>query len=99
MLAGLGSQDDRGNLLRYLDDPRIDPTNYKSEHELRGGVRARVVSHGSKNERGAKSHGIMLSVMRTLRKRCGANAIEQGLLNLFNSGNMPPRLPPQPTTQ
>ena len=33
----LGWHDDRGNLLRFLDDPSIEPTNNRAERALRGG--------------------------------------------------------------
>ena len=46
----LGWHDDRGSLLRFLDDPSIEPTNNRAERALRGAVIARKVSHCSKNE-------------------------------------------------
>ena len=49
----LGWHDDRGNLLRFLDDPSIEPTNNRAERALRGAVIARKVSHCSKNAGGA----------------------------------------------
>ena len=45
----LGWHHDRGNLLRFLDDPSIEPTNNRAERALRGAVIARKVSHCSKN--------------------------------------------------
>ena len=45
----LGWQDDRGNLLHFLDDGRIEPTNNRAERALRGAVTARKVSHCSRN--------------------------------------------------
>ena len=45
----LGWHDDRGNLLRFLDDPSIEPTNNRAERALRGAVIARKVSHCWKN--------------------------------------------------
>ena len=59
----LGWHDDRGNLLRFLDDPSIEPTNNRAERALRGAVIARKVSHCSKNEDGADA---FTSVIRTL---------------------------------
>ena len=35
----LGWHDDRGNLLRFLDDPGIEPTNNRAERALRGAGR------------------------------------------------------------
>ena len=49
----LGWHHDRGNLLRFLDDPSIEPTNNRAERALRGAVIARKVSHCSKNVGGA----------------------------------------------
>ena len=50
----LGWHDDRGNLLRFLDDPGIEPTNNRAERALRGAVIARKVSHCSRTEGGAE---------------------------------------------
>ena len=49
----LGWHDDWGNLLRFLDDPGIEPTNNRAERALRCAVIARKVSHCSKNAGGA----------------------------------------------
>ena len=62
----LGWQDDRGNLLRFLDDPGIEPTNNRAERALRGAVIARKVSHCSRNETGADAFSAFTSVIRTL---------------------------------
>ena len=40
-----------GDLLRFLDDPRIEPTNNRAERALRPVVIARKVSQCSKNKR------------------------------------------------
>ena len=65
----LGWHDDRGNLLRFLDDPGIEPTNNRAERALRGAVIARKVSHCSKNEDGADAFSVAAagtgSAMRT----------------------------------
>ena len=58
----LGWHDDRGNLLRFLDDPGIEPTNNRAERALRGAVIARKVSHCSKNEGGADAFSAFTSV-------------------------------------
>ena len=62
----LGWQDDRGNLLRFLDEPTIEPTNNRAERALRGAVIARKVSHCSRNEAGADAFSAFTSVIRTL---------------------------------
>ena len=51
----LGWHDDCGNLLRFLDDPRIEPTNNRAERALRHAVIARKVSHCSKSVKGAEA--------------------------------------------
>ena len=65
----LGWHDDRGNLLRFLDDPGIEPTNNRAERALRGAVIARKVSHCSKTEGGADAFGAFTSVIRTLARK------------------------------
>ena len=60
----LGWHDDRGNLLRFLDDPSIEPTNNRAERALRGAVIARKVSHCSKNVGGADAFSAFTSVIR-----------------------------------
>lgn len=73
LLDELGRHQARGNLLRFLKDPNIPPTNNLSEQELRLAVQARKVSHCSKNDRGAAAHESHSSVIRTeLRKKPGS---------------------------
>ena len=64
----LGWHDDQGSLLRFLDDPSIEPTNNRAERALRGAVIARKVSHCSKNEEGADAFSAFTSVIRTLER-------------------------------
>lgn len=75
LLYGLGVLDDQGHLLRFLDDPRIEPTNNRSERALRPAVIARKVSQCSKNEAGAETHAGFMSVLQTLKRR-GMDVIE-----------------------
>ena len=67
----LGWHDDRGNLLRFLDDVGIEPTNNRAERALRGAVIARKVSHCSRNEAGADAFSAFTSVIRTLARNGG----------------------------
>ena len=55
LLNELGWHHDRGNLLRFLDDPRIEPTNNRAERALRPAVIARKVSHAPRT-RGVPIH-------------------------------------------
>ena len=61
----LGWQDDRGNLLRFLGDRGIEPTNNRAERVLRGAVIARKVSHCSRTEGGADALSAFTSVIST----------------------------------
>ena len=88
LLNELGWHHDRGNLLRFLDDPRIEPTNNRAERALRPAVIARKVSQCSKNARGAQTFAAFTSVVRTLAKT-GADSIVEGLLHVFHSAQMP----------
>jgi uncharacterized coiled-coil protein SlyX len=78
---------DRGNVLRFLEDPRIEPTNNRAERALRPAVIARKVSQCSKNERGAETFAAFASVTRTIRQRGGA--LLDDLLTTFRSGRVP----------
>ena len=80
----LGWHDDRGNLLRFLDDPGIEPTNNRAERALRGAVIARKVSHCSKTEGGADAFGAFTSVLRTLARQDGGQSVVDGLCGVFN---------------
>ena len=80
----LGWHDDRGNLLRFLDDARIEPTNNRAERALRGAVIARKVSHCSKTEGGADAFGAFTSVLRTLSRKGGGQSVVDGLCGVFS---------------
>lgn len=88
LLNELGRHHDRGNLLRFLDDPMIPPTNNAAERALRPAVIARKVSQCSKNERGAGAYAAFVSVLRTLAKS-GADRMIEGLSHLFERGRSP----------
>jgi transposase len=88
LLNELGGHHDRGNLLRFLDDPRIEPTNNRAERALRPAVVARKVSQCSKTARGADAFAAFTSVVRTLAKT-SAESIVEGLLHVFRSAQMP----------
>jgi len=58
----------RGELLRFLEDPSIEPTNNRVERALRPAVIARKVSHCSKNDAGAYAFSVFKSIVQTLAK-------------------------------
>ena len=80
----LGWHDDRGNLLRFLDDPRIESTNNRAERALRGAVIARKVSHCLKSEEGADAFSAFTSVIRTLVRNGGDQPVVDRLCAVFN---------------
>ena len=94
----LGWHDDRGNLLRFLDDPSIEPTNNRAERALRGAVIARKVSHCSKNIGGADAFSAFTSVIRTLARNGGDHSLVNGLCGVFSGAPVPTpsfRTPPR----
>jgi transposase len=85
LLNQIGRHHDRDDLLRFLEDPRIEPTNNRAERVLRPAVIARKVSQCSKNASGAYAHAAFTSVIRTLVKHNGVRALVAGLYDIFQS--------------
>src|SRR2546422_139553 len=84
LLDGIGLQHDRGNLLRFLHEPDVEPTNNRGERTLRPAVIVRGLSHGSKNDRGAEAFAAFSSVVQTAVKR-GVSSTIDTLHTLFRS--------------
>ncbi len=78
----LGWHNDRGNLLRFLDDPNIESTNNRAERALRPAVIARKVSRCSKNAQGADAFAAFTSIIRTLARNRDQSLVE-GLSLVF----------------
>jgi transposase len=74
----------RGELLRFLEEPLVEPTNNRVERALRPAVIARKVSQCSKNQAGAYAFSAFKSVVQTLVKR-GTESVVEGLYHLFRS--------------
>ena len=79
----LGWHDDRGNLLRFLDDPSIEPTNNRAERALRPAVIARKVSHCSKTVEGADAFSAFTSLIRTLERSGDDQPVVDSALRCF----------------
>jgi transposase len=77
-----------GDLLRFLDDPRLEPTNNRAERALRPAVIARKVSQCSKNQTGAEAFAAFASVTRTSIQR-GHSPIN-ALVAVFQGAPSPP---------
>ena len=82
LLNGIGTQHDRGHVLRFLSTDGIDPTNNRAERDLRPAVIARKVSQCSKNERGARAFEAFASVINTIGKTNPAGIVSS-LTSLF----------------
>ena len=80
LLDGIGLQQDRGHLLRFLVSPGVEPTNNRAERILRPAVIARKVSQCSKNRRGAEAFA---TIAQTARKTAG-QTVTQVFRSLFS---------------
>lgn len=83
LLDDLGRRHDNGQLLRFLYDPRIEPTNNRAERRLRSAVVARKVSQCSKSETGERAREAMLSVIVTLGRRNPESLVLDRLEDVF----------------
>lgn len=92
LLNEIGWHHRRGNLLRFLEEPSIEPTNNRAERALRPAVIARKVSQCSKNDAGAQAFAAFTSVVRTLGKK-GVPSMVEGLYYIFQSAKAQ-RAPP-----
>jgi transposase len=81
LLNEFGRHHDRGNLLRFLEDPQVPPTNNASERGFRFAVIQRKVSQCSKTERGARAFEAFASVIKTAMRQ-GKDVVER-LAGLF----------------
>src|SRR5438128_7586545 len=94
LLDGIGEQHDKGHVLRFLQNPLVEPTNNRGERTLRPPVIARKLSYGSKNARGAHAFSAFSSVVQTAVKK-GVSTF--GCLhNLFVSKKQPASTEAQP---
>ena len=84
LLDGLGRCHDGGSLLRFLDDPSIEPTNNRAERALRPAVIARKVSHCTKNARGTAAFEAWTSVLATLSKTLSGPDLLDAVVRLIH---------------
>jgi transposase len=82
LLDGIGLHHDRGNLLRFLHQPEVEPTNNRAERALRFIVIARDTGQYAKNDRGAEAYAAFATVIRTTIKT-GAASVVNTLYDLF----------------
>jgi transposase len=81
LLNEFGRHHDRGNLLRFLEDPRVPPTNNASARGFRFAVIRRKVSQCSKTAGGARAFEAFASVIKTAMRQ-GKDVVER-LVGLF----------------
>jgi transposase len=81
LLDQFGQHHARGNLLRFLEDPRVKPTNNDSERGFRFAVIQRKVSQCSKTASGARAFEAFASVIKTAMRQ-GKDVVER-LTGLF----------------
>jgi len=89
LLDGIGLQQDRGHLLRFLKTEGVEPTNNRAERILRPAVIARKVSHCSKNRRGAEAFAAFVSIAQTARKKAD-QTVSQTFQSLFSQTDPAP---------
>jgi transposase len=76
LLDEFGRHHARGNLLRFLEDPRVKPTNNDSERGFRFAVIQRKVSQCSKTAGGARAFEAFASVIKTAMRQ-GVDVVER----------------------
>ena len=81
LLDQFGRHHARGNLLRFLENPRVPPTNNASERGFRFAVIQRKVSQCSKTAGGAQAFEAFASVIKTAMRQ-GQDVVER-LAGLF----------------
>ena len=82
LLDGLGRCHDRGSLLRFLDDPQVEPTNNRAERSLRPAVIARKVSQCTKTASGTRAFEAWTSVLRTLSRNASLPEVLDAVVQL-----------------
>jgi transposase len=82
LLNELGRCHDAGSLVRFLDDPSIEPTNNRAERALRPAVIARKVSQCTKNARGTRAFEAWTSVVRTLSRTATGTELLDALVRI-----------------
>jgi transposase len=73
----------RGELLRFLEEPLVEPSNNRVERTLRPAVIARKVSQCSKTWSGADAFATFTSVIQTLLKKGTPSSVVEALADLF----------------
>ena len=84
LLDGLGRCHDQGSLVRFLDDPSIEPTNDRAERALRPPIIARKVSHCTKTAAGTRAFEVWTSVLTTLSRTITGPGLLDAIVRLVH---------------
>lgn len=81
-----------GELLTFVEFEGVPSSNNHAEREVRPAVLMRKASYGSQSQQGAATRGVLMSVLRTLKKRGldPLNTILDALRNYAATGTLPP---------
>jgi transposase len=79
-------------LLVFLEQPEVPPTNNQAEREIRPAVIMRKVLQGNQSEKGARTQAILMTIYRTLKRRAlnPVTTIVDALKTLIRTGHLPP---------
>ena len=79
-------------LLTFVEFEGVPPSNNHAEREVRPAVLMRKASYGNQSERGARTRSVLMSVMRTLKKRGldPMSTVVDALRNYATTGTLPP---------
>lgn len=80
-----------GELLTFVEFEGVPPSNNHAEREVRPAVLMRKASYGNQSAQGAATRGVLMSVLRTLKKRGldPLHAILDALRTYAASGTLP----------
>jgi len=83
-------------LLTFLKKPHIPPTNNHAEREIRPAVIMRKVMQGNQTDQSARTHAVLMSIYRTLKRR-GLNPTQE-ITNALSRFILNKKLPAMPKT-
>jgi len=79
-------------LLTFVEFEGVPSSNNHAEREVRPAVLMRKASYGNQSERGARTRSVLMSVMRTLKKRGldPMSTVVDALRTYATTGTLPP---------
>jgi hypothetical protein len=89
LLNELGRCHDAGSLVRFLDEPGVEPTNNRAERALRPAVIARKVSQCTKTARGTRAFEVWTSLIGTLSRTTPGPALLDAIVGIAHPAAHP----------